>query len=68
MFTPKIIGNSTEFIIALIAVVIGAIAENVSGEWADDNFMVPVTVGITMWILYAVLLPHLSLVLPNVPI
>ena len=67
MFTPKIIGNSTEFIIALIAVVIGAIAENISGEWADDNFMVPVTVGITMWILYAIFLPHLPLILPNVP-
>jgi dolichol kinase len=67
MFTPKITGNSTEYLIAMIAVFIGAIAENVSGEWADDNFMVPVTVGITMWILYAVLLPHLSLVLPNVP-
>jgi len=67
MFTPKIVGNSTEFLIAIIAVVIGAIAENISGEWADDNFMVPVTVGITMWVLYTVLLPHLSLVLPNVP-
>jgi len=67
LLTPKIIGSSAEFIIAMIAVVVGAIAENVSGEWADDNFMVPVTVGITMWILYALFLPHLSLILPNVP-
>ena len=67
LFTPKILGNTTEFIIAVIAVAVGAIVENVSGEWADDNFMIPVTISVTMWILYALLLPHLSLILPNVP-
>ena len=67
MFTPKIQNSITEYLIALIAVVVGGIAENISGEWADDNFMIPLTMCITMWILYALLLPGLNLVLPNVP-
>jgi dolichol kinase len=67
LFTPRILGNSTEFLIAVAAVAVGAIAENISGEWADDNFMIPVTMSVTMWILYALLLPNLNLVLPNVP-
>jgi dolichol kinase len=67
LFAPKIEGNMTEYVIGIIAVAVGAIAENISGEWADDNFSIPVAVCITMWILYALFLPQLSLVLPNVP-
>lgn len=67
LFTPKIEGNFTEFVIAVIAVGVGAVAENISTGWADDNLTIPVSIGITMWILYALLLPDLALVLPNVP-
>jgi dolichol kinase len=67
LFTPKIEGNITEYIIAIIAVVVGAIAENISTGWADDNLTIPVSICVTMWILYALLLPDLSLVLTNVP-
>lgn len=67
LFTPKIEGNITEFVIAVIAVGVGAVAENISTGWADDNLTIPVSIGITMWILYALLLPDLALVLPNVP-
>lgn len=67
LFTPKINGNATEYIIAFISVAVGAIAENISGSWADDNLTIPISIGITMWILYALLLPGLTLVLPNVP-
>lgn len=67
LFTPKIEGNITEFIIGFIAVGVGAIAENISTGWADDNLTIPVFIGITMWILYSILLPNLVLVLPNVP-
>lgn len=67
LFTPKIDGSLPEFVIGFISAAIGAIAENISGGWADDNFTIPVTVGIVMWILYAIFLPHLSLILPNVP-
>jgi dolichol kinase len=67
LLSPKVEGNLTEYIIGIIAVAVGAIAENISGEWADDNFTIPVAVCITMWILYAVFLPNLILILPNVP-
>lgn len=67
LFTPKIEGNITEFVIAVIAVGVGAVAENISTGWADDNLTIPVSIGITMWILYALLLPDMALVLPNVP-
>lgn len=67
LLSPKVEGNLTEYIIGIIAVAVGAIAENISGEWADDNFSIPVTVCITMWILYAIFLPDLALILPNVP-
>ncbi|MEW6507823.1 MAG: diacylglycerol/polyprenol kinase family protein [Bacteroidota bacterium] len=67
LFTPKVEGNITEFIIGIIAVGVGAIAENISTGWADDNLTIPVSIGITMWILYSFLLPNLTLTLPNVP-
>lgn len=67
LLSPKVEGNFTEYIVGFIAVAIGAIAENISGEWADDNFTIPVAVCISMWILYAVFLPNLVLLLPNVP-
>ncbi|MBI1938410.1 MAG: dolichol kinase [Ignavibacteriales bacterium] len=67
LLTPKVEGSLTEFVIGFIAVGVGAIAENLSGSWADDNLTIPVSIGITMWILYALLLPHAALVLPNVP-
>jgi dolichol kinase len=67
LVTPKINGLTAEYFIGFFAVAVGAIAENVSGTWADDNFTIPVTVCVTMWILYILFLPGLSLILPNVP-
>jgi len=67
IFSPKITGSSTELLIGFFSVAVGAIAENLSGEWADDNFTIPVTICITMWILYIIFLPGLTLALPNVP-
>lgn len=67
LLSPKVEGNIIEFIIGFIAVAFGAIVENISGTWADDNFTIPVTVCTIMWILYSLLLPNLPLILPNVP-
>ncbi len=66
-FTPKITGSIEEYIIAFVAVFIGMISENISYGWADDNLTVPVSIAISMWAMYALFLPHLSLILPNVP-
>ena len=67
LVSPKVEGKLTEYLIGFVAVAVGAIAENVSGEWTDDNLMVPITICITMWILYALFLPQLPLILSNVP-
>ncbi|MBU1097378.1 MAG: dolichol kinase [Ignavibacteriae bacterium HGW-Ignavibacteriae-2] len=68
LFTPKISGSAEEYLIGFIAVAVGAIAENISHGWADDNLSIPVSVCLTMSLLYAILLPDLNLILPNVPI
>ena len=67
LLTPKIEGSFAEYLIGFVAVAVGAIAENISGDWTDDNLTIPITICITMWILYSLFLPQLSLVLPNVP-
>ncbi len=67
LFTPKVNGSIIEFVIGFVAVAVGAITENISQGWADDNLTIPVATGSTMWLLYTILLPHMALVLPNVP-
>ncbi|MCX7876529.1 MAG: dolichol kinase [Melioribacteraceae bacterium] len=67
ILSPKIEGNIIEYFIGFIGAAFGALAENISGTWADDNFTIPVTVCSVMWILYYFLLPQMQLILPNVP-
>ncbi len=67
LLSPKIVGSATEFLIGFISVAVGAIAENISYGWADDNFAIPISIGFTMWGLYYLLLPNVSLILTNVP-
>ncbi|MCF8354798.1 MAG: SEC59/DGK1/VTE5 family protein [Melioribacteraceae bacterium] len=64
---PKIEGNITEYLIGIIAVAVGAIAENVSYGWADDNLTIPISIGVTMWVLYTVMMPNIPIILENVP-
>lgn len=68
LLTPKINGNLTEYILAIVAAAVGAIIENISYGWADDNLSIPLSVGFSMWALYALLLPGLSLILKNAPL
>lgn len=67
LLTPKIEGSFTEYAIAIIAAGVGAIVENISFGWADDNLSIPMSIGFTMWALYALLMPWLNLVLKNAP-
>lgn len=64
---PKIIGSIEEYLIGFLAVFVGMIVENISFGWADDNLTIPVSVALTMWGLYWLFLPHLPLILANVP-
>jgi dolichol kinase len=68
LVTPKVTGKPIEYLIGFISVAVGAIAENISYGWADDNFAIPVSIGFVMWLLYFLLLPGVSLNLANVPI
>ncbi len=67
MLSPKVIGSQTEFLIGYIAGIVAGFAENLSFGWADDNFVIPLSAGLTMWILYSVVFPNVDLILKNVP-
>ncbi len=67
LFTPKIDYLFGEYIIGVIGVAVGAIAENVSFGLADDNLAIPLSIGVTMWLLYFFMMPNLQLILNNVP-
>lgn len=66
-FTPKVGNFPMEYVIGFIAAFVGAIVENISYGFADDNLSIPISTGITMWVLYLIIYPNLELVLLNVP-
>jgi dolichol kinase len=59
---PKENGLFIEYMIGFAAAAVAAIAENISYGWADDNLTVPISAGLTMWLLYFLLLPDLKLI------
>ncbi len=59
-FTPKLRGLAAEYYFAFIAVFIGAIVENISYGWADDNLTIPLSIGLSLWGLYALFLPQFN--------
>ena len=67
IFTPKVGYFYEEIIIGFIAALIGAITENISFGFVDDNLSIPLIVGFSMWIMYLILLPNVDLTLTNVP-
>ncbi len=68
LFTPKVEYSILEYLIGFIAAGVGAIVENISFGFADDNLSIPLSIGIVMWILYSIMLPDLQLILNNVPL
>jgi len=66
-FTPKVQDLPAEYIIGIIAAAVGAIVENISFGFADDNLAIPISIGFTMWLLYMALLPELQIILPILP-
>lgn len=67
VFTPKVGDFQMEYVIGFIAAFVGAIVENISYGLADDNLTIPISIGLTMWALYALIFPNLDLILQNVP-
>ena len=62
LFTPKVQGLFSEYIIGIVAAAIGAIVENISFGFADDNLSIPISIGLSMWLLYIIYLPSLQLI------
>ena len=61
IFSPKVESLFLEFIIGAIGGAVGAIVENISYGWADDNLTIPISIGLTIWGLYYLWLPNLTL-------
>jgi len=61
LFVPKVEGIIGEYLIGIIAGAVGAIVENISYGWADDNLTIPLSIGFTMWGLYSLILPNIVL-------
>jgi dolichol kinase len=59
LFTPKFEGLPVEYFVGFAAAAIGAIFENISYGWADDNMAIPISVGISLWVLYYFFIPQL---------
>lgn len=66
-FTPKLIGTASEYMIGIAAAFVGAIVENISFGFADDNLTIPIAIGLTMWFMYLLFLPGQELILTGVP-
>lgn len=67
LFTPKIGNFYEEYIIGFLAALVGAVVENISFRFIDDNLSIPISVGFAMWGLYLAIMPNLELTIPNVP-
>ncbi len=62
LFTPKVEGLVSEYLIGIVAAAIGAIVENISFGFADDNLSIPISIGLSLWLLYIIYLPNLQLI------
>jgi dolichol kinase len=67
LFTPKVGYLYEEYIFGFVAAILGAVTENISSKYIDDNFSIPFAVGFSMWLLYLIFLPNLELTLSGVP-
>ena len=60
LFTPKLTASVGEYFIAVVAAVIGAVAEVFSFDIIDDNFAIPIAIGSALWLLYLAFFPELN--------
>ncbi len=58
--TPKAGETGAEYLIGAATALVGAIVE-AAFTFIDDNLLIPFSVGVTMWIFYAVFLPNVNL-------
>jgi dolichol kinase len=60
LLAPKVENQLGEYIIGILGGAVGAIVEAMSIR-VDDNLSIPVSIGITMWVLYTFFYPTLHL-------
>lgn len=59
-FTPKVEYSVTEYLIGILAAIVGTVVE--ASSWSiDDNLSIPLSVGVVMWGLYFVFYPSINL-------
>jgi dolichol kinase len=61
LLTPKVANLPSEYIIGMIAAIIGMLAEAFSADFLDDNLAVPLSIGFAMWAMYLLFLPNLNI-------
>ncbi len=67
LLAPKVTGSVTEYLIGIAGAFVATFGENLSYGWADDNFVIPLSAGATMWLFYYWLMPNVPLILNGVP-
>jgi dolichol kinase len=60
LLAPKASSIPVEYLVGAAGAVVGALVEALP-PIIDDNFSIPLAIGVTMWILYVVFLPALNL-------
>jgi dolichol kinase len=58
---PKIAYNWGEYLIGIVAAMIGTFAELITVDLLDDNLTVPLSVALAMWALYRLMFPQMNL-------
>lgn len=62
LLAPKVQNLPGEYIITMVSAIVGGIIEAASIDLkVDDNLLIPVSIGTTMWILYLIFYPNLDL-------
>lgn len=63
LLTPKVQHGIAEYVIGMVSGVFGALAEVFSFDIIDDNFAIPVAIGVSLWVMYVLFLPELNVYL-----
>ena len=59
--TPRLQGRPEEYALCAVAALVGAAAELLSRDPLEDNVTVPLSVGVSLWLMYAWVLPWMNL-------
>jgi dolichol kinase len=61
LLTPKIEYRMGEYLICSVAAVVGAVAEILSGDTINDNIVIPLSIGASLWLSYFLVYPSMNI-------